>query len=163
MHLYPPTCPLLCMCHSRSLHTQINRIHEGALRLVYKHNLSSVESPLEKSGSVKIHYRNLQLLATEVYKAVNKIYSLLMSELFQIRNTDYNFRNGSILVSRNVKPVRYDKESISYLAPLLWNLAPEDIKNSKSLDSFRNRIKLWIPVSGPCTLCKMYIQDVGYI
>ena len=32
-------CPLLWMCHSRVLHTQINRIHERALRIVYKDGL----------------------------------------------------------------------------------------------------------------------------
>ena len=60
------------MCHNRSLHTQINMSHERALRIVYKDNLSSFESLLENSGSVKIHYRNQQFLATEVYGAVNK-------------------------------------------------------------------------------------------
>ena len=34
-------CPLLWMCHSRVLHTQINRIHERALRIVYKDDLLS--------------------------------------------------------------------------------------------------------------------------
>ena len=43
-------CPLLWMCHSRSLHIQINRIHERALRIVYKDNLSSFEFLLEKTG-----------------------------------------------------------------------------------------------------------------
>ena len=28
-------CPLICMCHSRSLIVQINRIHERGLRIVY--------------------------------------------------------------------------------------------------------------------------------
>ena len=154
-------CPLLWMCHSRVLHTQINRIHERALRIVYRDNLSSFEFLLEKSGSVKIHYRNLQLLAIEIYKALNNISSSLMSERFQIKNIDYNLRNT--LLSRSVKTVRYGKESISYLAPQIWNLVPKDIKNSKNLVSFRNKIKLWIPVNCPCTLCKTYIKDVGYI
>ena len=85
-----------------------------------------------------------------------------MSELFQIKNIDYNLRNGSTFLSRNVKTVRYGKESISYLAPQIWNLVPKDIKNSKNLVSFRNKIKLWIPENCPCTLCKTYIKDEGY-
>ena len=109
---------------------------------------------------MKVHYRNLQFLATEIYKALNKISSSLMSELFQIKNMNYNLRNGNVLVSRNVKTDRYGTESISYLAPLIWNQVPEDIKNSKSLDSVKNRIKLWIPEHCPCTLCKTYIKNV---
>ena len=142
---------------------ELHRIHERALRIVYKDNLSSFESLLEKSGSVNVHYRNLQLLAIEIYKALNNISSSLMSENFQIKNIDYNLRNGSNLLSRNVKTVRYGKESISYLAPQIWNLVPKDIKNSKNLVSFRNKIKLWIPDNCPCALCKTYIKDVDYM
>ena len=58
-------CPLLWMCHCRTLHTQINKIHERALRIVYKDEDLSFGELLEKSGSVSIHYRNLQLLAVE--------------------------------------------------------------------------------------------------
>ena len=29
-------CPLVCMFHSRTLYNRINKIHERALRLVYK-------------------------------------------------------------------------------------------------------------------------------
>ena len=46
---------------------EIYRIHERALRIGYKDNLSSFEPLLEKSGSVNVHYRNLQLLAIEIY------------------------------------------------------------------------------------------------
>ena len=123
MHLYPYNLTTVrfygCAIVGCYIH-KINRIHERALRIVYKDNLSSFEFLLEKSGSVKIHYRNLQLLAIEIYKALNNISSSLMSELFQIKNIDYNLRNGSTLLSRNVKTVRYGKESISYLAPQIW-------------------------------------------
>ena len=94
-------CPLLWMCHSRSLHIHIDKIHERALCIIYKDNNSSFQQLLKISGSVTIHHKNLQvLLATEVYKALNKLASPLMSELFK-ENT---------LVSKN----RLD--SVSYLS-----------------------------------------------
>ena len=156
-------CPLLWMCHNRLLHTQINRIHERALRIVYRDNTLSFESLLEKSGSVKIHYRNLQFLAVEIYKALNNLSSLLMSELFQIKDMKFNLRNGKTLVSSNIKTVNYGKQSISYLAPIIWSQVPEEIRNSESVNSFKNKIKKWIPDSCPCTLCKTYVQHIGYI
>ena len=79
-------CPLLWMCHSRSLHTQINSIHERALRIVHKDSTSSFEQLLQLSGSIKIHHRNLQLLSIEIYKALNKLSSPLMSDLFQVKD-----------------------------------------------------------------------------
>ena len=156
-------CPLLWMCHSRLLHTQIYNIHERGLRIVYKDNTSCFEFLLEKSGSVKIQYINLQYLAVEIYKALNNLSSSLMSELFQIKNTKYNLRNGSILVSSNSKTECYGKGCISYLAPIIWNQVPEEIKNSKSVKQFKNKIKQWIPENCPCTLCKAYIKNIGYI
>ena len=121
-------CPLLRMCHSRLLNTQINKIHERALHIVYKDNISSFEFLLEKSGSVKIHYRNLQYLAVEIYKALNNLSSPLMSELFRVKNMKYNLRNGSIPVSSNSKTECYGKGCISYLATIIWNQVPEEIK-----------------------------------
>ena len=59
-------CPLLWMCHCRTIHSRINNIHERALRIVFKVEDLSFDELLEKSGSVSIHYRNLQLLAVEI-------------------------------------------------------------------------------------------------
>ena len=73
------------MCHSRSLNTQINRIDERALRIVYNDNDSTFEELLRISGSVRIHHRNIQQLATEIYKALNNLSSTLMKELFQTK------------------------------------------------------------------------------
>ena len=75
-----------------------------------------------------------------------------MSELLQVKDTKYNLRN--ILVYKKVKTVSYGKESISYFTPFIWNQIPDEIKNSKSLNSFKSKMKRWIPAKCPCTLCK---------
>ena len=151
------------MCHSRSLHTHINKIHERALRIIYKNNTSSFEQLLEISGSVMIHHRNLQVLAIEIYKALNDMSSPLMSELFKEKDIKYNLRNGSALVSNNVKTTTYGLDSVSYLAPKIWMQVPTDIKSSATLAIFKQRIKTWIPESCPCRLCKIYVQNLGFI
>ena len=156
-------CPLIWMCHSRSLNSQINRIHERALRIVYSDNISYFDELLKMSNSVRVHHRNIQLLAVEMYKALNKLSSSLMTELFQIIKTKYDLCKGNILISRNVKIVYYGTESISYLAPKIWELIPTDIKNCKSLNCFKSKIKLWIPYDCPCRICKIYIQNLGFI
>jgi len=151
------------MCNSRSLNSQINKIHERALRLVYSDKISSFDELLKISNSVRVHHRNIQLLAVEIYKALNKLSSTLMTELFQIKKTKYDLCKGNTLISRNVKTVYYGTESISYLAPKIWELIPIDIKNSKSLNSFKSKIKLWIPYDCPCRICKIYVQNLGFI
>ena len=94
-------CPLVWMCHSRTVHSLINNIHERSLRFAYNDNISSFTQLLEKSGSVSIHHRNLQALALEVYKALNNLSSPLMSDLIKLKETTYNLRNACTLVSNN--------------------------------------------------------------
>ena len=156
-------CPLIWMCYSRSLNTQINKIHERALRIVYSDNVSSFEKLLEISKSVTIHHRNIQLLAVEIYKALNNLSSSLMMDIFQTKKTNYNLRNGNRLISRNVKTVYYGTESISYLAPKIWELIPNYIKNCGTLNSFKSKIKSWIPHECPCRICKIYLPNLGFI
>ena len=130
-------CPLVWMCHSRALNTRINKIHERALRIVYNDDISPFDRLLEKSGSVSIHHRNLQLLAVEVYKILHDLSPSFMSELFKPSNTKYNLRNGNSLVSNNIKTTNYGLETVSYLAPRIWEQIPEEIKQSKTLNSFK--------------------------
>ena len=60
--------PVVWMFHSRKQNHHINRIHERALRVVYKDYNSSFDELLEKDNSFKIHDRNLQKLVTEILK-----------------------------------------------------------------------------------------------
>ena len=65
-------CPLVWMFHSRTLNNRINKIHEQALRLAYKNEtFSSFDDLLERDKSVSIYQKNLQILATEIYKTKN--------------------------------------------------------------------------------------------
>ena len=63
--------PLIWMFHSRTLNNRTNRLHERALRLVYRDSKSSFEELLEMDESFTIHHRNLQKLATEIFKVKN--------------------------------------------------------------------------------------------
>ena len=48
--------------------TKINKLYYRALRMIYLDETSTFEELLEKDGSVTIHHRNLQFLATEMFK-----------------------------------------------------------------------------------------------
>ena len=76
-------CPLVWMCHSRTLNNKINKLHERALRLVYDDRLSTFEELLNINKSVTIHHRNLQVLATELYKVHRGLASELMNDIFK--------------------------------------------------------------------------------
>ena len=75
-------CPLIWMFHSRTLNNKINKLHERALRLVYKDYTSSFENLLNIDNTFTIHKRNLQKLATEMYKIKNNLSPSFLSDIF---------------------------------------------------------------------------------
>ena len=59
--------------------------------------------------------------------------------------------------------VGHGTESVSFLAPKIWDILPKEIKDSKTLNIFKTKIKKWVPREWPCRLCKTYVPQVGFI
>lgn len=156
-------CPLTWMFHNRKLNNRINRLHERALRLVYKDIHLTFDELLRKDNSFSIHHRNLQKLATEMYKVKNNLSPTLMKHIFPDRKIPYNLRNMNPFQSTNVNTVFNGTETIAFRGPKTWALVPEQIKNSASLPEFKAKIKGWEPKGCTCRLCKVYINNLGYI
>ena len=87
-------CPLVWMFHNRTIINKINRLHEWALRLVYKDEKLSFQELHDKDGAVNIHERNLQRLAVEMYKVKHKLSPLPMQEFFKDQPNIYDLRNN---------------------------------------------------------------------
>ena len=156
--------PVVWMFHSRKLNNRINKIHERALRLIYKDYTSSFDDLLAKDNSFKIHQRNLQKLAIEIFKVKKGIAPAIMNSVFELNDNPYSLRKDmAFFKSRNVHTVRYGIETASFVGPRIWNSLPQEIKESTSLQIFKSKIKSWTPKNCPCKLCKNYIQHLGYL
>ena len=81
-------CPLVWMFHSRELNNKINRIHERSLRSVYSDKTSTFQELLDKDKSVSVHHKNIQVLATEIYKTVNGLGPTIMNSIFEIKDIE---------------------------------------------------------------------------
>ena len=86
-------CPLTWMFHSRQLNTKINKLHERELRIVYKNPHLTFQQLLDLNKSHCIHHRNLQKLATEMFKINKKLVPTPLLELFPSYNNVYNLRS----------------------------------------------------------------------
>ena len=147
--------PLTWMFHSRKLNNNINKLHERCLRIVYSDNTSSFDGLLETDKSVSVYHRNIQVLATELYKIVNVLLPEIMKEVLPFNeNTSYNTRNKRKFHSRSIKSVTFGSETLSHLAPKIWEPVPFENKNVDSVASFRRTIKKWKPINCPCLLCR---------
>ena len=111
-------CPLVWMCRSRTNNNKINRLRERCLRIIYHDQQSLFNELLEKDGSVSIHMRNIQILATEMYKLVNNLSLPSMNRVLKLNSGSYyNLRQISQFCRSLVKLVYHGTESISYLGP----------------------------------------------
>ena len=155
--------PLTWMFHNRTLNNKINKLHERALRIVYKNNELTFQEMLEKDNSVMIHHKNLQKLASEMYKIKNKISPIPMQELFTEKTHQYDLRDENTWEIDNLRTVKYGSDTIRNMGPKTWELVPNDIKESTSLTQFKSEIKNWAPKKCTCRLCKTYIYNLGFL
>ena len=66
---------------------------------------SSFEELLEKDESVTINTRNLQVLATEIFKVYRNLSPNIVAEIFRARRNNYNLRHFSFFSIPYVKTV----------------------------------------------------------
>ena len=156
-------CPLAWMLHNRTLNNKINKLHERALRLVYKNDNCTFQELLEMDNAVTIHDRNLQKLATEMFKVKNEISPLPIQELFEEHINYHNLRSNRFWEISKVRTVNYGTETMRYRGPKVWELLPINIEESKSLEEFKYKIKKWKPTDCTCRLCKEFIRNLGFI
>ena len=154
-------CPLVWMMHSRDANNKINKIHERALRFVYKDYESTFDELLNKDGSFSVHHCNIQLLATEVFKSLKGLANKLTSEIFSLNSQ--NGTDDKLIAKPQINTVSKGENSLAYFGHYVWNMVPTNIKCVKTVTEFKNKIRSWKPSKCLCKLCKPYISGVGYV
>ena len=103
----------------------------------------------------------MQFLATEMFKVKSNIASEIIKEAPKM--SPYDLRNNKSFKRKRVNSVQHNTESGSYLGPKIWDLVPDEIKKSESLNALKFKIKRCIPEECPCRICKLYLGQVGFI
>ena len=156
-------CPLIWMFHNRTINKKINKLHERALRLVYKNDFLTFQELLVLDGSMTVHERNLQKLATEMYKVKHHLSPLPIQNLFREQNTSYDLRSGGCWEVPRVRTVNNGTETIRFRGIKTWEMVPKGIKQATTLKEFKNKIKKWKPTNCSCRICKTYVAGIGII
>ena len=98
----------------------IKSIYKIALKLIYQdyHDLAFQEL-LAEDKSVSTHQKNLQLLATEIFKSKTGLSPELMNNIFHFVERPYSLRCNYTLERKRDHTVYHCSESLSSLAPKL--------------------------------------------
>ena len=125
-------------------------------------NLTFQELPA-KCKSLGVHQKNLQLLATQIFKSKTGVSCELMNYIFHYVERPDNLRSNYALERKQDHTVYLGSYSFSSLAFKLWNLLLNSIKNSVSLKEFKTKINTWTTGHYPCKICKKCVGIVRFI
>ena len=98
-----------------------------------------------------------------MYKIKNNLSPSIMNTIFPERSMPYNLRTNIPFQSTNVNTFYYGTETLSFRGPKTWALVPEGMKYSKTFAEFKAKIRTWKTIGCTCTLCKIYIANLGFL
>ena len=126
----------------RKTNASINHVHERALRIVYRNNSLCFDQLLQIDKSNNIHHKNIKTLTIELYKVKNNLSNQIMQVIFEKRqNVDCHLRFQTDFVLPGVNTTYFGLHSLRYFFSKIWNVDPDQIKNSLSLDEFKIKIR----------------------
>ena len=146
--------PLLGCFHNRSLNHKMNRLHERCLCVIDNDGHLSYDELLNLDNPVSIPHRDLQILATEMFRVYIGSANDILNEVFPLKPpSSYNLRNQQEFTVRPIKTVNYELNALAHLGPKIWELLPNNLKRLESVEAFKSRIKGWRPKNCPCRIC----------
>ena len=77
-----------------------------------------------------------------MFKVKNNIAPEIMKELSRPNINPYDLRNSNSFERKRENSDRYGIESVSYLGSKIWDLVPNEIKQSETLNAFKSRIRV---------------------
>ena len=155
-------CPLVWFFSSPESLRKIERIQERALRILYNDFSNEIKVLLEKTEKTTFLIKQHQNLAIEIFKTLQNLNPDYMKDIFIRNENPYNLRDNSRhvkdLVNQNYRAFTYGECSLRILGPNIWNALPIELKNAKSLYTFKKLLNTWDGPRCNCKMCK-YLQS----
>ena len=92
---------------------------------------------VNKNNSVSIHYRNLQVLATEMFKIYRELSPDILRKIFVYRISLYHLRSINTFEKRQVNTAYHGAQMLWLLRPKVWDLVSLELTQLESLEVFK--------------------------
>ena len=132
------------------------------MRISYKDSCSNFEELLLKANTVSIHHKNLQLLATEIFKTQKDLNPSFTNKIFDEKDTPYIFRSGRNILAPKPSTTGYGIENARFLGAKIWRTMPSSLKESQTLNSFKRGIKNHQSDCN-CRLYERFVENLGFL
>ena len=70
-----------------------------------------------------------------------------MNDIFQPGAVSYNLSSQIDFTRPNVNSEHFGISCLRYMAPNVWDMVPNDMKNVNDIETFKNNIRKWKPVT----------------
>ena len=147
-------CPLVCHFCGKFNRNKMEKILKRALRCALDDKTSDYNILLQKANMSSLELDRLRSIGLEVYKILNNLNPLYLSDLVTITNGPFFTRQKYNINIPRVKTVTFGQHSLRYLAPKIWNDLPIIVRNSDSIRAFKDNIKIWSGFSCKCSMCR---------
>ena len=127
-------CPLVWHFSSFDSNKKLENIYKRSLRFIHGNNYT---------GHVSMEINRLRTLATEIFKTMHGLNPIYMKELFKYSEHRRSDRLKFNIEVPTFKQVRFGKNSLRVLGPMLWNSLPNKAKQIETLAEFKTFIKTW--------------------
>ena len=151
-------CDVIYHFSSKESAYKLEKINKRALRVTLNDYQSDYSTLLEKIGSDTLFCQRVKSIAIECFKSQNGLSPKFIQNLFETSYHGYSTRGGIKYFQPIVNSDTHGINSFTYQGAKIWNCLPCEIKESKSLDDFKNKLKSW---TGPqcscasCVICKI--------
>ena len=115
-------------------------MHQKTLRVVYDDYNCTYEELLASHNGISIHQKDLNHLATDVYKSLTNLKPEIICPFFKNKSIPYNLRNRNICILPPARSSHYSINSVQFRGSLLRNNLPISVKECVSVKEFKQKL-----------------------
>ncbi len=99
--------------------------------------------------------RRIKTIAMEVFKSSYDLNQNFMKEMLNIKELKYSLRDSNNIYLPKFEKVTYGKNTLKYCGSHIWNLLPNETKETADILSFKSLIMTWEGPKCQCNMCNI--------
>ena len=140
-------CNITFLAASKLNINKLQKLLNSSIRFIFnltgKRYRNAITPYMKKLHILPVEYRIKYKVSLTVYKCFHDLAPDYLKELIQSKVTYSHLRSSNDLYSLQtvIPKSKHGESTFSYVAPIIWNELPQDIKLSPNVECFKKRLK----------------------